>query len=135
MRRYFVSLVNSQSDVGRSLISQRYSMDIVTSLITICFVSKYFIIFIIFIKKKLFYFIYFFQLRVQTIFLGVQCMLMHPRRTGPVCQPLQVLPSIACSLHLCCNTPPPGVSWPPSTTFTLRIPLQGLACDGVPRLT
>ena len=70
MRRYFVSLVNSQSDVGRSLISQRYSMDIVTSLITICFVSKYFIIFIIFIKKKIFFIIFIFSIEGATIFLG-----------------------------------------------------------------
>jgi hypothetical protein len=70
MRRYFVSLVNSQSDVGRSLISQRYSMDIVTSLITICFVSKYFIIFIIFIKKKTFLFYLFFSIEGANNFFG-----------------------------------------------------------------
>ena len=45
--------------------------------------------------EQVFYFVYhiykknkkidnfFFQLRVQTIFFGVQCMLMHLRRTGP----------------------------------------------------
>ena len=36
----------------------------------------------IYIKKNLF-FIFIFLLRVQTFFWGVQCMLMHPRRTGP----------------------------------------------------
>ena len=40
--------------------------------------------------EQVFYYFYhiyliffFFQLRVQTFFWGVQCMLMHPRRTGP----------------------------------------------------
>ena len=34
-------------------------------------------------KNNIFYYYFLFQLRVQTFFLGVQCMLMHPRRTGP----------------------------------------------------
>ena len=82
MRSDFVSLVNSQSDVGRSLISQRYSMDIVTSLITICFVSKYFIIFIIFIKKKNFFILFiFFNWGCKQFFWGCNaclCTLVEP---------------------------------------------------------
>ena len=35
-------------------------------------------------KKNIYFLLFlFFQLRVQQFFLGVQCMLMHPRRTGP----------------------------------------------------
>lgn len=34
-------------------------------------------------------------------------------------------PDLASSFHLSCDTPPPGVSWSPSTTFTLWVPLQG----------
>ena len=52
------------------LISQRYLMEIVTSFITICFVSKYLIIFIIFIKKKNIYIIFIFSIEGATIFLG-----------------------------------------------------------------
>ena len=52
------------------LISQRYLMEIVTGFITICFVSKYFIIFIIFIKKKTFLFYLFFSIEGANNFFG-----------------------------------------------------------------
>ena len=50
------------------LISQRYLMEIVTGFITICFVSKYFIIFYhIYKKNNLFYF---FSIEGANIFFG-----------------------------------------------------------------
>ena len=53
------------------LISQRYLMEIVTGFITICFVSKYFIIFYhIYKKKYIFYFILFFLIEGANNFFG-----------------------------------------------------------------
>ena len=45
-------------------------MEIVTSFITICFVSKYLIIFIIFIKKKIFFIFFIFTIEGATFFFG-----------------------------------------------------------------
>ena len=55
-------------------------MEMVTSLITICFVSKYFIIFDHIYKKKIHSLL--FSIEGASNVLGVQCKLMHPCRTG-----------------------------------------------------